>query len=247
MRWLELPKENRPHFSTLYFSKVDSAGHAFGPGSSQVEKTLQKLDKDIGTLIHRLERLDFPVNIVITSDHGMTDLSFSKIAYLDEHFTKKKDEEIWDRFEVVHTFALAFFYYKGPKENKKTDIKRALELLNKHPRYATYQRGNLPKHLYFNENPRMGDLVAIADTGWTIGPKSEIKVIPGSHGFDPEETLDMDGIFIANGPLFKANQKIERFENIHIYPFLAKLLGLSTKGIPIDGSPEILEAIIRKK
>ena len=29
--WLKLPAEKRPHFITLYFSDVDSAGHSFGP------------------------------------------------------------------------------------------------------------------------------------------------------------------------------------------------------------------------
>lgn len=247
IRWFELPEENRPHFSTLYFSKVDSAGHAHGPNSPQVEQALKTVDKDIGFLLERLQTLDFPVHVIVTSDHGMADLSFSKIAYLDENFVTQEDKELFERFKIVHTFALAFFYYKGPEEKREADTKRALELLNRHPHYNTYKRGQLPEHLHFNESPRMGELVSIADTGWTIGPKTELRVIPGSHGFDPEVTRQMDGIFIAKGPLFKSDFKIQRFENIHIYPFLAQVLGLETKDIELDGSAKILNQILREK
>ena len=29
IKWLNLPSKKRPHFITLYFSKVDSAGHKY--------------------------------------------------------------------------------------------------------------------------------------------------------------------------------------------------------------------------
>ena len=48
--WLELPKEERPHFITLYFHDTDSYGHKYGPNSPEINQSIQRLD----TLINYL-------------------------------------------------------------------------------------------------------------------------------------------------------------------------------------------------
>ena len=55
--------------------------------------------------------------------------------------------------------------------------------------------------------------------------------------------LDMDGLFVATGNAFNKGQSIERFENIHIYPMLAELLGLEIL-TEIDGRAEVLRPIL---
>jgi hypothetical protein len=54
----------------------------------------------------------------------------------------------------------------------------------------------------------------------------------------------MHGIFYANGPAIREGWKIDRFENIHIYPMICQILGLP---IPkdIDGKAEVLEPILK--
>ena len=37
LEWLKLPEAERPHFITLYFSDVDSAGHSFGPDAHETD------------------------------------------------------------------------------------------------------------------------------------------------------------------------------------------------------------------
>ncbi|OWK01850.1 ENPP1, partial [Cervus elaphus hippelaphus] len=36
LKWLQLPKDERPHFYTLYLEEPDSSGHSYGPVSSEV-------------------------------------------------------------------------------------------------------------------------------------------------------------------------------------------------------------------
>ena len=36
LSWLDMPKESRPDFMTLYFDQPDHAGHSFGPESDGV-------------------------------------------------------------------------------------------------------------------------------------------------------------------------------------------------------------------
>ena len=45
------------------------------------------------------------------------------------------------------------------------------------------------------------------------------------HGYDPRYT-DTHGIFYAMGPSFNRNQKVDSFENIHVYPIICKILGI---------------------
>lgn len=63
------------------------------------------------------------------------------------------------------------------------------------------------------------------------------------HGYDPATERDMYGIFYAQGPNIKKGAKIAAFQNIHVYPLVAKILGLP---LPvIDGKEEVLGGFIR--
>ena len=55
----------------------------------------------------------------------------------------------------------------------------------------------------------------------------------------------MGAIFYANGPNIKKGLVIEEFENVHVYPLIAELLGI-TKVPAIDGQLEVLKGIIER-
>ena len=69
-------------------------------------------------------------------------------------------------------------------------------------------------------------------------------ISPGAHGFDPL-MKEMHASFYAWGPQIKKRKTIESFENIHVYPFVCRLLGLSYSE-KIDGDPEVLEKLLDK-
>ena len=54
----------------------------------------------------------------------------------------------------------------------------------------------------------------------------------------------MGAIFYAKGPNIKANTKIPAFDNIHVYPFVAAILGITPP--KVDGSIKVLEGILKK-
>ena len=66
----------------------------------------------------------------------------------------------------------------------------------------------------------------------------------GTHGFDPIASPEMGAIFYANGPNIAKGVKIDGFENVNVYPFIAKILGLDVP--EIDGKLEVLESIYVK-
>jgi hypothetical protein len=56
----------------------------------------------------------------------------------------------------------------------------------------------------------------------------------------------MRASFMAWGPAFKKGLTIEGFENVHVYPLVANLLGLKYNEQAIDGKFEVLKPILKK-
>jgi predicted AlkP superfamily pyrophosphatase or phosphodiesterase len=75
------------------------------------------------------------------------------------------------------------------------------------------------------------------DEGWDAKPREAIARRPnrtrGSHGYDPA-LPSMRALFVAHGPAFRRGAVLPAFDNVHVYPLLARLLGVSEA--PNDGS-----------
>ena len=84
LRWLNLPEKERLQFATLYFHDVDSAGHQFGPKSKEVRDAVRAMDRELNFLYESLQRLSFPVHLIIVSDHGMDQVGSQKMIFLSK-------------------------------------------------------------------------------------------------------------------------------------------------------------------
>ena len=67
----------------------------------------------------------------------------------------------------------------------------------------------------------------------------------GVHGYDPEATTDVRGIFYALGPNIKSGVTVAPFQNIHVYPLVAKILSLPLP--KIDGREAVLKKLYKQK
>jgi hypothetical protein len=56
----------------------------------------------------------------------------------------------------------------------------------------------------------------------------------------------MGGSFIAWGPAIKKDITIEPFENIHVFPLIARILNLDISSLEIDGRLEVLKEILKE-
>ncbi|XP_027694133.1 bis(5'-adenosyl)-triphosphatase ENPP4 isoform X2 [Vombatus ursinus] len=73
-------------FATLYWEEPDASGHKYGPeDKEQMSTVLKEVDNHIGHLVHKLKMLGLweSLNVIITSDHGMTQCSKDKMIKLD--------------------------------------------------------------------------------------------------------------------------------------------------------------------
>ena len=63
------------------------------------------------------------------------------------------------------------------------------------------------------------------------------------HGYDPRAMKSMRALFIAVGPDIRPGSKLEPFENVNVYPLVAKILGLDAP--QVDGSLNVLSNILK--
>jgi alkaline phosphatase D len=236
--WLKLPADQRPHFITLYFSDVDSAGHRYGPEASETREAAQRVDQMIGKLREGLGPLGLPVNLILVSDHGMQTVTDGEVD-----LTPLVDQS---RMRVVLEGPLAWIYGRDAESVEKT----YQAMKGKSSRFDVFRRAETPASWHFNENPRSGDLVAIVNQASVFkisrpdqdkgrAPRAPPK---GEHGYDPAKFKTMHAIFYAIGPNVKPKTRIDSFENVNVYPFIAKILGL-TLPEKLDGSFQVLAPI----
>src|SRR5690606_16382800 len=112
--WLDLPR--RPQLLTLYFDKVDHAGHRHGPHSPEARAAQGQVDAALATLLQGLEArgLRDGLDIIVVSDHGMAEILPGQREYLDD-WLAAAGLSIAD-VEVVSTGAVAGVIAHAGKE-----------------------------------------------------------------------------------------------------------------------------------
>ena len=214
--WLE--SDQKPDFMTLYFSRVDSYGHRYGPNADEIGIALSDVDAAIGYLISELERIGIwpDINILITSDHGMTEVSEERVIFLDD-LISLDDVDVYDWTPAAML---------QPKEGKKDEVFNALKAAENN--YVVYKKEDIPDYFRVKNHHRVPEIMMIADIGYTITSKPFFErrgVSGGAHGYDHREP-DMQAFFAASGPAFKSGEKVPPFEMIHIYELMTHMLGL---------------------
>ncbi len=228
--WLNLPKLKRPHIITMYFSDMDNTGHKYGPNNDEkLKKALFDLDNNLGSLFKSVKATGLPVNIVIVSDHGMTELSTSNLIPIEPI----KNDNL---FLAIDNGSIVNIHPK--KDVEITSIFQYLK--EKETHFKVYKTENTPGFEYKPQNKDWGVIQLIPDFGYYFSSKERIASLRkngitaiGVHGYDTKQK-DMDGIFYASGPAFKNNYTIPSIKNIHIYPLMCKLLELDIPN-DIDG------------
>ena len=238
MEWLQLPYEKRPHLIMLYFDATDTSGHNYGPNSQEVNQSIAMQDSLLGKIFLGLEKLNLrdSTNVIVLSDHGMTELSPDRVINIDKLLAGFE-------FKSSDKGTMMFIY---PNEEEKIKVHQQLKKSEKN--FKTYWKKDLPTHLHYKDNPNVADIVLIADLGYSLFDakdveKYSIKFPLGNHGYDPTY-LDMHGIFYAIGPNFKSGYTCGTLNNIDIYPLLTKILRIFPNN-NIDGKLERIEFLLK--
>ena len=231
LEWLARPVSQRPRLVTLYFGALDHAAHDFGPDSPETNAMLADIDAAIGRLLHGLsaQGLHDRVNIVVVSDHGMAPVPYAHSRNV-ESLVDPDDATYVSVGEVVGFV---------PRPGRQAAAEA--QLLGHHDHYECWRKGELPPRWQYGTHPRVPPIVCQMDTGFTaVTPQKLAARRPGttrgSHGYDPADP-SMRALFIAQGPAFRQGVEIAPFDNVDVYPLLAKLVGIKPEASDGDMAP----------
>lgn len=232
--WMDPAGDVRADFGTLYFSTVDSRGHAFGKNSEEVDEAVVEIDGLFGYLLEKVDDVGLgeSLNIIILSDHGMSDLSDDRVIFLED-LISLNDVEIMDWTPVAMI---------RPKEGRKEQVYQALKENEEH--YSVYLKEEMPERYHFKNHYRIPEIIMIADPGYSITNRSFYEtrgLLAATHGFD-NQSEDMRTFFAAKGPAFKNGEMVEPFESVHVYELMSHILKLDPA--PNDGSLDSIKYVL---
>ncbi|HEY2048018.1 MAG TPA: ectonucleotide pyrophosphatase/phosphodiesterase [Caulobacteraceae bacterium] len=235
LAWIDLPRDQRPAFIRLHFDPVDLQGHLFGPDSPQVNVAIAQVDAAIGDLVAGLKArgLYEGTNIVVISDHGMATISPDQLVMLDDLIDLKR--------VTVPTFGAATGV--DPQPDYRAEAERIL--LAPHEHLRCWRRRDIPARLHYGSNPRVPEIFCLADVGWSAGTHAQFARYPrlhGNHGYEPTEPA-MKAIFVAHGPAFRSGVVLPEFDNVEVYPMLARLLGVKAEKSE-KGSEDLQQGLV---
>eukprot|EP01037_Dinobryon_pediforme_P007777 gene7777-7843_t len=229
--WLDLPAPKTPHFLTLYFEAVDSAGHHHGPDSPEVNAALASIDAAIGRLVAGLKARGLAANLIVVADHGMAAVGPDNVVLLDDLIGPASG----DLAGATVVFDGTIVGIAIPATPAGEAARR--RLLSPHPHMQCWNKGAIPAALHYGTNPRVPDVVCQVATGWLALTRDERARTPtlekGAHGYAIDDPA-MGALFIAQGPAFRAGTVIPPFPNVDVYPLMAKVLGITP--LPNDGN-----------
>ncbi len=239
LAWLDDPKGPELRFSTLYFDVVDTEGHHYGPGSPQARAAVAEVDRAMARLVEGLKaRGRFETtDIVVVADHGMAPVPPSQRWPLDEVLDLSK-------VRLVTTGAVVGL---TPLPGFETEVEAAL--LKPLPHLTCWKKGQIPERYHYGRNPRVPAIVCLSETGWYVTTRKMMEkpskwdsLEGGQHGFDPYDPA-MRAMFIARGPSIKPGVVLPDFDNVDVYPLLARVSGVKPEAG--DGSLKVVGLALR--
>ncbi|KAF8783491.1 Venom phosphodiesterase like protein [Argiope bruennichi] len=240
LEWLDLPPLSRPSFITLYVNQPDNAAHWYGTKSQQVNQAISSVDNMIARLFAGLQLRNITdcVNVVIVSDHGMSDIDCKLVVDIKNYMNVSEIFSTMGPFGRIRP--------KGRKNSTAiVDIITKLKCQSEHMR--VYPKEQLPVRMHYADNARIEPIFLDMDSSWTVvskgvKPGDEI-CTGGAHGYD-NLFPDMKGIFLAHGPSIKRNVSIKPFINTEIYEFLTELIDIRPN--PNNGTRGSLHHIMKR-
>eukprot|EP01083_Nonionella_stella_P175307 610136_1 len=207
----------------LYNYQPDYFGHKYGPNSIEVKQQIAIIDAQIGAFMKMLNDNDLmdQTDVILLSDHGMTDIEHSKQIVID---TEKFDFD--DVAFVVVDSSLVFLYLNELQLQNITQYMAMIDdaIQNDTQYYNIYGKGDMP-YGYDDGGyvDRIPDIMVESRIGYTFYKNSAFSTL-GNHGWNNSE-IDMRAIVFATGPSFKSGYVINNsVESVHLYPLFCHLL-----------------------
>ncbi|GME92837.1 unnamed protein product [Ambrosiozyma monospora] len=255
--WLDQPLDSRPELILSYVPNIDSVGHQYGIGSSELVTQLKYVDSFLEDLYLGLHERNLTelVNVVVVSDHGMSVTSNNRLIYLDDLI----DVKMIEHFDGSPLFGLRPY-----SQHKVKDVwKKLKKSYKKHAmkdKFGIYLKEDILKSQFGGSdgpyNSRVAPIWIIPKIGYTVTTvdatdkqqqEGKIAFSPlGLHGYDNQEVL-MRSLFLATGPYFEKQlgdkYKLKPFENTEVYNIICDSMGVT----PVSTNATSLPSYIKQE
>lgn len=236
LAWMDETPDTRPRLATLYFEHPDKAGHDHGPASPQFRQAMRDVDAALGRLVDglRLRGALDRVNLVLVSDHGMAEVPPGNVIAI-ETMASREEARIVTTGQVIGIVP-------EPRYSKRV----AQRLVGRSEHHECWFSGAMPARFHYGRHPRVPPIVCQMHPGWNAIPAEALARreprTRGSHGYDPDLPA-MRAMFVAHGPAFRRGVVLDGFDNVDLYPLLARLIGVTPEDH--DGNPATLVPALR--
>lgn len=235
--WLSEPAATRPRVATLYFERVDKAGHDHGPDSPETRAAIREADTAIGRLLDGLQARGLleAVNLIVVSDHGMAPTAPERTIAVEDMVSMADGK--------VVSYGQSVGIEPAPERAAAIETR----LVGRHDHYQCWRKQDLPARWHYGRHPRVPSIICQMDEGWDAIPAEYMERrraagARGSHGYDPA-LPSMRALFVARGPAFRAGATLPAFDNVDVYPLLAHLIGIEPAANDGDIAP-LLPALV---
>ena len=227
---LAKPRKERPRLLLLYFDEPDHTGHLEGPYGEGVKEQVARVDQMIGRLRAGIRRMGLrkKVDLIVLSDHGMTEISPERLVSPSKYI-----KEEWTEHMIYGTPTSIFSKDEACRDSILTAL-RGVEHIQ------VWRKEEIPAELGYGSSPRIGDIVVAPDLGWQFSDRPPRN--KGTHGFSPYDS-EMQTVFRAEGPDFRKGYKAPTFRNVSIYPLICHILGIEPS--PNDGDLDEVKGMLR--
>ncbi|XP_025420790.1 ectonucleotide pyrophosphatase/phosphodiesterase family member 5-like, partial [Sipha flava] len=211
-----------------YFEEPDKTSHMKGINSPDLKVQISRVDATVKYLLDKIkeENLENKMNLIILSDHGMDSVTNNRTIHLDQLISNKTYESV---ISGPNGFIL-------PNPGKFEEIYQNLTRISNNLRtFSVYKKDELPVRWHMKNTSRLnGKLYILAKPGYAFwnnlfeyiqNSTRSMTFESGTHGYDNEDPR-MRAMFMASGPAFRKNTTGQPFDNVHVYPLIANVLGL---------------------
>lgn len=245
LSYFDLPSDEIPVFTALYFEDPDSQGHVVGPDDVAITKAVARIDSMIGRLIDGLEKRGIfkDVTVIVLGDHGMVGTCEDKVIFLDDlaPWVQIPADWVHSYFPVLAIWPPAGHNHTHIVEQMNQGLGSGKVANGKSLR--VYLKEDLPNRLHYATSDRIPPIIGMVDEGFTVaqGRTEGARYCGGAHGYD-NEYFSMRSIFIGHGPRFARGRKVPSFENVQIYNVITSILNIN--GAPNNGSISFPQSIL---
>lgn len=216
-------KERSSDIVVVYYDKLDELGHRHGPLSDELFSHLYNLDQVLDKHLHQLRSTakDTPINMILTSDHGMTDVIGEEA--LDRFILRSQVSRVINRGSTVSIW---------PHQEHYNVVYHRLTSSQK-PHFAVYTNSTIPVD-WHTGGVRFPPLLLVAKPGYLIRSMHWPIVsghyavdngsLKGAHGYDHTHT-DMHIPMFAFGPSIRpgAVYRSTNLNQLHTHKLISSL------------------------